>query len=116
MEERPRHIRIFASSPADVRDEVRETKKVVEELAPTFSKRGVTLELLTWETHTYSSPGPPQVSINHQIGSVQTSSSASCGSASAHQRRPRDWGTEEEYRAAHAFWERDPRHGGSSIQ
>ena len=108
MVERSRHIRIFASSPGDVVDERKELKKVVEELAPTFSKRGVTLELLTWETHSYPSLEPPQVAINRQIGSYDIfvgimwkrfgTPTETAGS-----------GTEEEFRAAHAFWERDPR-------
>jgi Domain of unknown function (DUF4062) len=105
---RSRHIRIFASSPCDVADERRELKAVVDELAPLFSRKGITLELLTWETHSYPSLESPQVAINRQIGSYDIfvgvmwkrfgTPTATAGS-----------GTEEEFRTAHKLWEQDRR-------
>jgi hypothetical protein len=108
MAERPRHIRIFVSSPGDVADERKELKKVVEELAPTFSKRGVVLELLTWETHSYPSLESPQVAINRQIGSYDIFVGIMWKRFGT-PTETADSGTEEEFRMAYTLWEQDKR-------
>jgi hypothetical protein len=108
MVERPRHIRIFASSPGDVAEERKNLKTVVDELAVTFSKRGVTLELLTWETHSYPSLESPQAAINRQIGSYDIF----VGIMWKRFGTPTDTadsGTEEEFRLAFRLWEQDRR-------
>ena len=108
MSDRPRHIRIFASSPSDVEDERNELKAVVEELAPSFSGRGVTLELLRWETHSYPSLESPQVAINRQIGAYEIF----IGIMWKRFGTPTDTsgsGTEEEFRTAYKLWEQDKR-------
>ena len=108
MSDRPRHIRIFASSPSDVENERNELKAVVEELAASFSGRGVTLELLRWETHSYPSLESPQVAINRQIGAYEIFIGIMWKRFGTPTERYGS-GTEEEFRDAYKLWEQDKR-------
>ena len=63
-------IRIFISSPSDVKAERESAKRVIEELNRTICPpNGLTLFPLTWENNTYSAVGEySQDVINQQIG------------------------------------------------
>lgn len=63
-------IRIFISSPGDVRDERERLTKVFEELNTTVAaEKGLVLEAVRWETHARAEIGDgPQAIINRQLG------------------------------------------------
>ncbi|MFL6282315.1 MAG: hypothetical protein ACJ74Q_04020 [Pyrinomonadaceae bacterium] len=69
----PKKIRIFASSPGDVKLEREQLSKVVNDLNATISavapEKKITLELLRWETHVAPGlhPDGPQGPISEQI-------------------------------------------------
>ena len=108
-------IRIFCSSPGDVLLEREQLGAVVEELNTALRafapEKGVALELVRWETHTYPDVGSdPQAVVDAQLGeddfdvfvgmmwSRFGSPTSRAGS-----------GTEHEFRNAYAGWERKRR-------
>ena len=104
MAEYVRKIRIFVASPGDVQKEREALDKGVRKLDRTLGKeRGLSLELLRWETHAYPAAGDPQTAINKQIGTYDLfvgifwqrfgTPTTTAGS-----------GTEEEYQRAYASW------------
>ncbi len=104
MAEYVRKLRIFVASPGDVLKERDALEKSVRKLDRTLGKeRGLSLELLRWETHAYPAAGDPQTAINKQIGSYDLfvgifwqrfgTPTTTAGS-----------GTEEEYQRAYASW------------
>jgi len=69
MEPQIRTVRILASSPSDVLAEVAQLGLIVEELQETLgAERGVTIELVRWETHAVPGAGRPQQVVNESIG------------------------------------------------
>lgn len=99
-------LRVFVSSPRDLKEERNVLEDVISELNLTWSDQlGIILELVKWETHTV--PGistDPQAVINEQIkadfdifiGVLWTRFGTPTGRASS--------GTEEEFEKAHAKW------------
>jgi hypothetical protein len=104
-------IRIFVSSPSDVESERNQLTKVVSDLNATITsvaiEKGISLELLKWETHTTPAlnPGGAQGVVTQQIGTYDLligimwkrfgTPTPRCGS-----------GTEEEFRVAYESWNR----------
>ncbi|HEX5703854.1 MAG TPA: DUF4062 domain-containing protein [Pyrinomonadaceae bacterium] len=62
-------LRVFVSSPSDVKEERTALQELIQELNNTWSKNlGVRLEWVGWETHTFPAAGSdPQAVINEQI-------------------------------------------------
>lgn len=104
-------VRIFASSPGDVQSEREQLTKVINDLNSTISaiapEKGISLELLKWETHTFpdlDSNGVQPV-ITRQIGEYDIfigimwkrfgTPTKMAGS-----------GTEEEFRNAYSSWDK----------
>ena len=69
MNKKPIVIRIFLSSPSDVRDDASIVDDVIKELNNTWAKSGLYLHLLRWETHVPPGKGSDtQEVINKAIG------------------------------------------------
>lgn len=112
-----RRIRVFVSSPGDVADERAQCGAAVQELNATLRAllpdRGVELELIRWETHTFPDiAGEPQQVVDDQIavdydifiGIMWTRFGTPTSTAGS--------GTEHEFRAAYTGWQerRIPAH------
>jgi hypothetical protein len=104
-------IRIFASSPGDVADERAQLAEVVQELNSTLQalvpEAGIDLELIRWETHSHPDlTGEPQSVIEQQldgdydvfVGVMWARFGTPTSQAGS--------GTEQEFRNAHAGWQR----------
>jgi len=62
-------IRVFVASPGDVGQERESLKSVIDELNTTIAPyKGLSLELVKWETHATPSMGRAQGVINSQLG------------------------------------------------
>jgi len=69
MPEDTKKIRVFVASPGDVGQEREGLKAVVDELNTTIAPyKGLSLELVKWETHATPSMGRAQGIINSQLG------------------------------------------------
>lgn len=69
MPEDTKKIRVFVASPGDVGQERENLKSVIDELNTTIAPyKGLSLELVKWETHATPSMGRAQGVINNQIG------------------------------------------------
>jgi hypothetical protein len=69
MPEQTQKIRIFIASPGDVGKERKSLKSVIDELNTTIAPyKGLSLELVKWETHATPSMGRAQGVINSQLG------------------------------------------------
>jgi hypothetical protein len=99
--------RVFVASPGDVEDERGQMVGVVNELNQSLGELlNISVELVRWDTHAYAAPGPIQPNITEQIGDYDImvgimwkrfgTPTQTAGS-----------GTEEEFRIAHARWERE---------
>ena len=99
--------RVFVASPGDVAAERDALSKLVAELNQTISavapEKGLTLEIVRWETHAYPAPGRPQAVINDQlhdfdifVGIMWTRFGTPSGKAQS--------GTEEEFDLAYTNW------------
>lgn len=66
------HLSVFLASPGDVQAERDEAREVIEEMNRTVGReKGVVLEAVGWETHTYPAYGQdPQGLVNDQIGDM----------------------------------------------
>jgi Domain of unknown function (DUF4062) len=104
-----KRIRVFVASPGDVQRERESLLGVVNELNRTcdslLGQGFVRLELVRWETDTYSDVGRPQAVITEQIGDYDifigilwTRLGTPTGKAAS--------GTIEEYETAYARWKR----------
>lgn len=105
MPEHTQKIRIFVASPGDVGKEREYLKTVVDELNTTIAPfKGLSLELVKWETHATPSMGRAQAVINSQlseydifIGIMWKRFGTPTGKA--------DSGTQEEFQLAYKQWE-----------
>jgi hypothetical protein len=69
MPEDTKKIRVFVASPGDVGRERQGLKSVIDELNTTIAPyKGLSLELVKWETHVTPSMGRAQGVINSQVG------------------------------------------------
>ena len=69
MSEVTKKIKVFVASPGDVGRERESVKSVIDELNTTIAPyKGLTLELVKWETHATPSMGRAQGVINSQLG------------------------------------------------
>ena len=110
----PRTIRIFASSPGDLEDERNQLGAVVQELNTTLGAlvpdKGVGLELIRWETHTHPDvAAEPQAVVDEQLGQDYDIFVGMMWSRFGTPTKGTGSGTEHEFRAAHAGWEKRRR-------
>jgi hypothetical protein len=96
-----RTIRVFASCPSEVKEEIVCLRQVIDDLNAELREREVAVELLHWQTHAVPGAGRPQEVIHRSIGEYEIylgmmwktfgSPSGAAGS-----------GTEEEFNEAYA--------------
>jgi len=102
-----KHIRIFVASPGDVSAERDILDSVVQELNTTIAPyKGLSLELVRWETHCRPDLGRPQGVISAQIGPYDVFVGIMWkrfGTPTGHAQS----GTEEEFRIAYDAWRRN---------
>jgi len=106
MAEQMHKIRIFIASPGDVGKERESVKSVIDELNTTIAPyKGLSLELVKWETHATPSMGRAQGVINSQLGKYDIfigimwkRFGTPTGIA--------DSGTQEEFQLAYEQWEK----------
>jgi len=102
-------IRVFISSPSDVKTERERLRKVVDELNRTIGQHeNIYLEIVSWQTHGVPDMGRPQEVINRQIGPYDIfigimwkRFGTPTGEA--------DSGTQEEFEIAYDCWKRTNR-------
>jgi hypothetical protein len=100
-------VRLFVASPGDVSAERDHLAKVIGELNATVGAyKGLTVELVRWETHCTPAMGRPQGVVNAQIGAYDVfvgimwrRFGTPTGAAES--------GTEEEFRIAYDCWLRN---------
>jgi hypothetical protein len=107
-----RILRVFVASPGDVSEERNALAKLISTVNLTSAviapEKGISLELVRWETHAFPSAGRPQGVINEQIGEYDifigimwTRFGMSTGVAES--------GTEEEFNIAYEAWRQHGR-------
>jgi hypothetical protein len=110
----PDAIRIFASSPGDLDDERDQLGAVVQELNSTLGallpEKGARLELVRWETHTHPDvAADPQSVVDHQLGQDYDVFVGMMWARFGTPTSRAGSGTEHEFRAAYAGWEKARR-------
>lgn len=104
-------LSIFVASPSDVTEERELLEEVVKELNLQWSRvKGVRLELVRWETHSY--PGvssDPQAVINEQIGDDYDIFLGILWKRFGTATPRADSGTEEEFNRAYERHKKDPK-------
>ncbi len=101
---KPGHIRVFAASPSDVKDEREVLTRQVDRLNRVFAGE-VTLECVKWETHVIPGMGRPQEVVNRQIGPYNIFVGIMWKRFGTPTGKV-DSGTQEEFEAAVESWEK----------
>lgn len=104
-------VRVFISSPGDVKEERERIGKVFEELNSTIAaEKGLVLEPIRWETHARTEIGDgPQAIINRQLGHDFDVFLGIMWQRFGTPTAEADSGTEEEFLHAYSAWEADRR-------
>lgn len=104
-------VRVFISSPGDVKEERARIGKVFEELNSTIAaEKGLVLEPIRWETHARTEIGDgPQAIINRQLGHDFDVFLGIMWQRFGTPTAEADSGTEEEFLHAYSAWEADRR-------
>ena len=103
-------VKVFVASPGDVQSEREQLSQVINELNLTISaiapEKGIVLELMKWETHVHPGLGEDaQDVVNQQIGSYDIFVGIMWKRFGTPTTAAKS-GTEEEFRRAHALWEK----------
>ena len=107
-----RVLRVFVASPGDVNAERETMAKLVAEINQTVAavapEKGISLEVVRWETHAHPAGGRPQAVINQQLRDYDIFVGIMWkrfGTPSV----VADSGTEEEFELAYAHWQQHGR-------
>ena len=105
MPEDSKKIKVFVASPGDVEQERNSLKSVIDELNTTIAPyKGISLELVKWETHATPAMGRAQGVINSQLGQYDIFIGIMWKRFGTPTGRAES-GTQEEFQLAYKQWE-----------